>query len=111
MVIVIQGVLLCTLGYIKPKFKLIPTLMLTIVVLSLAVFGINKILYLISGVQTNYFYTVHDNGISILKMLWKLIPYQYLYLLPGFVAYGIYAVILCLPFELVERKKLKSEAN
>lgn len=111
MVIVLQGIILCTLGYIKPSYKAMPGLFIFIVVLSLTIFGVNKLLYLTTGVTTNYFYTVHDNGIGPLQLLWKLIPVQYIYLLPGFVIYAVYAFLLTLPFELVEKNKQnKNEA-
>lgn len=93
-IIIIMGVLLLTLGYLKLSFKDIFNLLIIAVILSLAIFVVNIIFFKLIGVETNYFYTMNPNSISILNLFYSWIPIKYLYLLPAAVILVGYVSIL-----------------
>ena len=95
-IIFIMGILMFTLGYLKPKFKNIVLLIPCAAVISFGAFLINIILTAVSNVETNYFYTMSTDGISLLDLFWKLIPVKYLYLLPAMLILTAYVGLISL---------------
>ncbi len=93
-IIFAMGMMLAPLGYVEPKIKNIPILLLSAAVLSLGAFIINILLTLATGVDVNYFYAMDPSGISILELFWSLIPVKYLYLLPAVLILSVYVVIV-----------------
>jgi uncharacterized membrane protein YwaF len=93
-IIVVMGVLLLTLGYIKLSFKDIINLLIITVILSLSIFVVNIILFKLTGVETNYFFTMNPSTVSLLHLFYKLIPIKYLYLLPAAGILIVYVVVI-----------------
>lgn len=57
--------------------------------------------------NANYMYCMNHNNLPILRDLYALIPYPFLYGLPLAIPISIVFVLMCLPFYLCERKKRK----
>ena len=93
-IIFIMGILLFTLGYVKPNFKNIWLLLPAAAVISFGAFIINIIFKAATGVETNYFYTMSTDGIVLLELFWNLIPVKYLYLLPALLILVIYVIVI-----------------
>ena len=112
-IIFAMGLMLAPLGYIEPKMKNIPVLLISAVIFSLGAFVINILLGLTTGVDVNYFYVMNPAGISILELFWSLIPVKYLYLLPAALILTVYVVIVDLIYRgiLFINKKLTKKAK
>ena len=93
-IIVIKGILLLSLGYVELKFKDIINLFAITIPLSLAIFLVNILFFNITGVETNYFFTMHPSTVSLLHAFYNLIPIKYLYLLPAAAILIVYVVIV-----------------
>lgn len=108
-----MGLMLAPLGYIEPKMKNIPVLLISAVIFSLGAFVINILLGLTTGENINYFYVMNPSGISILELFWSLIPVKYLYLLPAALILTVYVVIVDLIYRgiLFINKKLTKKAK
>ncbi|MBE6764791.1 MAG: hypothetical protein E7546_02780 [Ruminococcaceae bacterium] len=105
--IIISAICIATLGFFRPTFKDIPGVMLFLLVLSAAIFGVNNIL-IATGLceQANYFYTMGPDGISILEMFWSIIPVKFVYLAVfGVVILGIYLLVMALFFNLGKKQE------
>lgn len=103
-IIILNGILLVSMGLYRPTFKKIPSMFLLVFCLSLASFGINLAIRRFTGVAANYFYTVEPEGISILELFWSILPVPYLYITLGIGILAVYSVILTLPFHLTKKK-------
>lgn len=107
-VIAIMGILLFSLGYIKPNVKDFIPLTLAATVLSLFAFLINLLLFSITNVETNYFFTMHTSDISLLNLFYNLIPVKYIYLLPALGILIAYVLIFNSALLIVKIIKLKN---
>ena len=103
-IIILNGILLVSMGLYRPTFKKIPAMFLFVFILSLITFGINLAIRHFTGISANYFYTVEPEGISILELFWSILPVPYLYITLGIVILAVYSVILTLPFHLTKKK-------
>ena len=112
-IIFAMGLMLAPLGYIEPKMKNIPVLLISAVIFSLGAFVVNILLGLTTGVDVNYFYVMNPEGISILELFWSLIPVKYLYLLPAALILTVYVLIVDLIYRgiLFINKKLTKKAK
>jgi hypothetical protein len=92
-----MGILLLTLGYMELKFKDIVNLLGITIPLSLLIFFINILFFKTTGVETNYFFTMHPSTVSLLHSFYNLIPIKYLYLLPAAAILIVYvSVVNCI---------------
>lgn len=107
--IVIIGVLLVTLGFFKPSFKELLFLNIYAVCIACVICLFNIVVGSLTGADVNYFYTLHDNGISLLKLFWSIIPVPFLYLIFAIPILNVYCLIVTLPFYLYDKKKRKEE--
>jgi len=82
-IIIVMGILLITFGYIKTSFKDVIYLIPITLVLGLFAFIVNLVLFAVTKVETNYFFTMNTSDISILNLFYNLIPVKFLYLLPA----------------------------
>ena len=101
--IIVLAISLCTLGFFKPSFRLIPSICATLVFLAVIMHGVNMLLRATVCSYTNYFYTFPVD-ISLLSLFYQLISIPLLYLLPGLVILGIYAGLITLPFTLKHKE-------
>lgn len=97
--IVIEGLAIVTFGLYRPRFKDIPRTVLTILLVSFAVFMINMIMRW-TGIydRANYFFSVETEGNFILEIFHKWLPYPFLYLLPCTIILAAYMAIINLGF-------------
>ncbi len=109
LIIIIMGILICSLGFLKPKLSNIKSLLIGTVILSLGAFLLNLLLFALTNVETNYFFTMNTADISILNLFYNLIPIKYLYLLPSMVILIVYVLIINGGQKLLEIIKNKAE--
>lgn len=107
-ILIVMGVLLGTLGYIKISYKDIFILLPTMIVLSFSAFLFNIFLYNVTGVATNYFYTMYTDNVGLLNFFWSLLPIKYIYLIPAILILTIYVFIVNFCVKLFERIKVKN---
>ena len=107
--IIIVGVLLVTLGFFKPSFKELLFLNIYAICIACGIFILNLCLRGLTGADVNYFYTVHDGGVSLLKVFWSIIPVPLLYLIFAIPILNVYCLLVTLPFHLYDRHKRKKE--
>lgn len=107
--IIVVGVLLVTLGFLKPSFKDIPILVFVVFALGLFAFILNLFFKYLIHVDTNYFYVMEPEGISILELFWKILPVKFVYLIFGIVILIVYSLIIDTPFMFVEKMKEKNQ--
>ena len=102
--VVIECLAVVTFGFYRPKFRDLPKTVLAIILISLAIFGINMLLRT-TGLhpKANYFFTVETEGNPVLDLFYNLIPYPFLYLLPGTLVLGAYAAIITCGFRIADR--------
>ena len=106
--VVIECLAVVTFGFYRPKFGDLPKTVLAIFLIALAIFGINMLLRT-TGLhpKANYFFTVETEGNPVLEIFYRLIPYPFLYLLPGTLVLGAYAAILTSGFWIADRLRGK----
>jgi uncharacterized membrane protein YwaF len=114
--IVINGILIVTLGLFKPRFKVIPFMNIILGCLAVGAFLINILFntcFIDTTVQpaANYFFTWHPAGISILELFYSWIPVKFLYLIPAIAILNIYCTVVTLPFYLYNKKHPKQDIN
>ena len=104
--ILVIGILLMTLGLAELEFKNLGKMFLTALILSVSIHVLNSI-FVYSGIneKMNYFYTMHDAGVSILKMFYDFIPIKFLYLIPAVPILLVYSLILIGIKKLFKRLK------
>lgn len=100
--IVIEGWALVAFGLFRPRFSDIPKAVLTLVLLALAVFGINMLLRW-SGLHSkaNYFFSVETEGNPLLELFHSWIPVPFLYLIPCIGVLAIYMALVMSGFGIV----------
>ena len=106
--IFIEGLALVTFGLYRPRLRDLPGTVLTILLISLAIFIINLLLRW-SGLhpKANYFFSVETEGNFLLELFHRLLPFPYLYLLPSLCILVPYMLLIALPFELADRAQRK----
>ena len=104
-IIIIVGMLLVTLGFYSPSFRQIPRFVLFFLILSLSIFVVNVLIFQITGVRANYFFTVMPEGISILELFWSWLPVPYLYLSFAIVILLAYIAIIMTPITIIRKKR------
>ena len=68
-------------------------------VLSCAImYGIDKLIFLLTGVRANYFFLVRSPGNPVLDYLWRLNPREFVYALPCLLVLTVINMLMCLPF-------------
>ncbi|HCH28070.1 MAG TPA: hypothetical protein DEW35_01035 [Ruminococcaceae bacterium] len=108
--IVTAGISLATLGFFRPKFKDLPKVFLTLIVVSFGVHLVNLLLRA-TGIcsYANYFFTMEDGGVSLLKLFAKITTVPFIYMLPSLLILAVYMGIISLVFFVVD--KLKGVGN
>ncbi len=103
--IVITALAIVTFGLYRPRFRDLPVTALTVLLVALAVFGINMLLRS-TGLhpKANYFYSVETEGNFLLELFHSWLPWPFLYLLPCILILGVYMAAITLGFHLTERR-------
>ncbi len=105
LLILVCGISLAVLGFFRPRFRDLPKILITVVLLALGIHLVNLLLRATVCEGANYFFTCGAGGVGLLEMFWSWIPVPYLYELPAIAILAIYAALLCLGFRLAEKKK------
>ena len=105
--IIINGILLVTLKLFKPNYKNALKASLMVLLLSVLAHAINYFFLYVCHQETDYFYTMHVTNISLLNVIWDILPIRLLYLLPPFILFGALLLVLTIPFELSYKKENK----
>lgn len=107
--IVIEGLALVTFGMFRPKLRDLPRAVLATLLIAFAVFCFNLLLRR-TGLhpKANYFFSVETEGNPLLELFYGLIPVPFLYLMPGSIILVVYMLAVTIPFEILERKKIKA---
>lgn len=101
--IIVLGISLCTLGFFRPNYRYLPSIVITLIALASLMHGVNVILRATVCPHANYFFTF-PTDISLLSLFYKWISIPLLYLLPGLIILGIYAYLVTTPFMIFKRK-------
>ncbi len=104
MMIIICALAIVTFGLYRPHFRDLPFTIITIILVTLVVFGINMLMrYTGIHPKANYFYSVETEGNFLLEIFHRWIPIPFLYLLPSFLILIPYMVIITLGFHIADR--------
>ena len=103
--VIIEALALATFGLYRPRFRDFPGTLLTILVISIAVFCVNLLLRA-TGLhpKANYFYSVETEGNFLLELFHRWIPIPYLYLMPCYLILCPYMAVVTFGFWLADRK-------
>lgn len=61
-------------------------------------YGIDKLIFLLTGVRANYFFLIYSPGNPVLDTLWRLNPREFVYALPCLPLLALINMLMCLPF-------------
>lgn len=102
--ILISAIFLVSLDLYWPQYSDLIRILFLTAFISLVVFGINMILRG-TGLhdKANYFYTVETEGNAVLDFFYGLIPYPFLYMLPGLIVLLGYEFILTVALSFMDR--------
>ena len=102
--IVIEGWALASFGLFRPRFSDLPRAIATLLLMALAIFGVNLLLRW-SGLhpKANYFYSVETEGNALLDVFYRWIPVSFLYLMPCIGILAAYMALIMLGFALADR--------
>ena len=102
--VVIECLAVAAFGFYRPTFRDLPKTLLAILLVSFGVFCINLLLRF-TGLhpKANYFYSVETEGNPILELFYSVIPFPYLYLLPGSLILCAYMLPITACFRLADR--------
>ena len=102
--VMIEGLALAAFGLYRPQFRDLPKTVLAILLITFAVFCINMLLRT-TGLhpKANYFFSVETEGNPVLEIFHHLIPYPFLYLLPGVLVLVVYMAPITFGFWIADR--------
>ena len=99
--VIIEALALATFGLYRPRFRDFPGTLLTILVISIAVFCVNLLL------RATGLYPTEGN--FLLELFHRWIPIPYLYLMPCYLILCPYMAVVTFGFWLADRKKAKQD--
>ena len=110
--VVIECLAVVTFGFYHPRFSDLPKTLAAIFLITLAVFGFSMLLR-VTGLhpKANYFFSVETEGNPLLELLYRLIPYPFLYLLPGALILTAYVALITGGFRLADRIRERKTAT
>jgi uncharacterized membrane protein YwaF len=92
-------------GWYRPGIRQVPLMLLTTIGIYLFVFLMTLLLRHFESFKTaNYMYSMFHNNLPILKNLYVLIPFPFVYSLPLIIPIGVLFVLMSLPFYFIERR-------
>ena len=104
--VIIEALALAVFGLYRPRFRDLPGTIAALLLVSLAVFGVNVLLRL-TGLhpKANYFFSMETEGNPVLDLFYSRIPYPWLYELPAILVLLPYMLLITAGFALADRKK------
>lgn len=100
--LIVCGLALAVLNIYRPKRRDVGGILAALLVLVACMHGVNTLLRATVCPQANYFYTYYTD-ISILILMWNLIPVPLVYLLSGFPPLVCYMLAVSYAFERGEK--------
>ncbi len=102
------GLALWGFGIYRPAFRDLPGVVISVLILSLLLFGFNMLLRT-TGIypNANYFYTVETEGNPVLEIFHRWLPYPYLFMLPSLGILIPYMLIVTALFSIGGKRKKK----
>ena len=106
--VIIEALALAVLGLYRPRFRDLPGTVAALLLVSLAVFGVNALLRF-TGLhpKANYFFSMETEGNPVLELFYGLVPYPYLYELPCLTILIPYMLLVTTPFAIQDKKGKK----
>ena len=104
--VIIEALALAVFGLYRPRFRDLPGTVAALVLVSLAVFGVNVLLRT-TGLhpKANYFFSMETEGNPVLELFYRFVPYPWLYELPSILILLPYMLVITAGFAIAERKK------
>ena len=104
--VIIEALALAVFGLYRPRFRDLPGTVAALVLVSLAVFGVNVLLRA-TGLhpKANYFFSMETEGNPVLELFYRFVPYPWLYELPSILILLPYMLVITAGFAIAERKK------
>ena len=105
--VIIEALALAVFGLYRPRFRDLPGTVAALVLVSLAVFGVNVLLRA-TGLhpKANYFFSMETEGNPVLELFYRFVPYPWLYELPSILILLPYMLVITAGFAIAERKKI-----
>ena len=102
------SIALVSFGIYRPKFRDLPLVVVSVLVLSFLVFLFNMFLRL-TGLHpfANYFFSVETEGNPILELFHSWLPYPYLFLLPSYLILIPYMLLVTALLNIGGKRKEK----
>lgn len=91
-------ILLVLSGHFRPQLSGVWKNAVVFVVSYIVMYGIDKLIFLLTGVPANYFFVVRSPGNPVLDYLWRLNPREFFYALPCLLVLTAINALMCLPF-------------
>lgn len=91
-------ILLVLSGHFRPQLSGVWKNAVVFVVSCIVMYGIDKLIFLLTGVPANYFFVVRSPGNPVLDYLWRLNPQEFFYALPCLLVLTAINALMCLPF-------------
>ena len=91
-------ILLVLSGHFRPQLSGVWKNAVIFVVSCIVMYGIDKLIFLLTGVPANYFFVVRSPGNPVLDYLWRLNPREFFYALPCLLVLTAINALMCLPF-------------
>ena len=91
-------ILLVLSGHFRPQLSGVWKNAVVFVVSCIVMYGIDKLIFLLTGVPANYFFVVRSPGNPVLDYLWRLNPREFFYALPCLLVLTAINALMCLPF-------------
>ena len=91
-------ILLVLSGHFRPQLSSVWKNAVVFVVSCIVMYGIDKLIFLLTGMPANYFFVVRSPGNPVLDYLWRLNPREFFYALPCLLVLTAINALMCLPF-------------
>jgi len=104
--LVVLPLILIKYKFYTPSFKAVWQPALLLVALT-AIMHIVNMIFRATQIanQSNYFFTYGLEGDFFTELLWRILPYNFFFLLPALLLFVPYIILTTLPFHLKENKK------
>jgi len=103
---------LLVFGMFTPSLKDMWKPILLLIGITLVIHIINIVLRQAGiAAEANYFFTYGIKGDPFTEMYWRILPYSFFFLIPAFLSFIPYMLIITLPFFISEKVKSKKDTK
>ncbi|MCQ2454566.1 MAG: YwaF family protein [Clostridia bacterium] len=108
----VGGVSLATLNIYRPKFKDLPRVFITLVIIGILMTGVNLLIRKYTSCDfANYFFTMDPDGAPILVQCYSLVKIPFVYLLPATPILLVYMAVICSGFKIADKISTKKNTK